>query len=87
MVHNPVLNETFTATRGGGAHLNGQRIHCSATSALGSALVATGALPGGQTDCLMSDCLQKYRGVHKPCELFLVLGHLLGPQPRWQGCT
>ncbi|KAG1662640.1 hypothetical protein FOA52_009625 [Chlamydomonas sp. UWO 241] len=41
VVHNPILNETFTATRGGGARLNDARISASATSQLGNALVCT----------------------------------------------
>lgn len=35
-------NEMFTATLGGGAHLNGVEIHCNDTSLLAQALVATG---------------------------------------------
>ncbi len=35
-------NEMFTATLGGGAHLNGAEIHCNETSLLAQALVATG---------------------------------------------
>lgn len=41
VVHNPILGETFTATRGGSALLNGQPIHVSSESDLASALVAT----------------------------------------------
>eukprot|EP00955_Chlamydomonas_euryale_P105744 365661-Chlamydomonas_euryale.AAC.29 len=41
VVFNPVLNETFTATRGGGAFLNGASIQCSKTSDLGKALCCT----------------------------------------------
>ena len=35
-------NEMFTATLGGGAHLNGAKIHCNDTSLLSQALVSTG---------------------------------------------
>jgi len=35
-------NEMFTATLGGGAHLNGVEIHCNDTSLLTQALVSTG---------------------------------------------
>ena len=38
----PALGEIFTARRGNGAHCNGRPIHCSATTELGRALVATG---------------------------------------------
>ncbi len=41
VVHNPVLNETYTATRGGGARLNGAPISVSETAGLGSAVFAT----------------------------------------------
>jgi myo-inositol-1(or 4)-monophosphatase len=42
VVVNPITNETFTATRGGGAYLNGKPIHVSQVTELGSSLVATG---------------------------------------------
>jgi myo-inositol-1(or 4)-monophosphatase len=38
----PVLGETFHASRGGGAFLDGTAIHCSACTDLATALVATG---------------------------------------------
>lgn len=41
VVYNPVLDELFTAVKGGGACLNGQRIHVSDTAELGKALIAT----------------------------------------------
>ena len=41
-VYLPATDELFTAIRGGGARLNGESIHCSATSVLRHALVATG---------------------------------------------
>lgn len=42
VVYNPVLSELFTAEKQGGARLNGQPIHVTATPELGKALVATG---------------------------------------------
>ena len=42
VVHAPALRETFTATRGGGAHLNGRTISCGSVVDLTQALVATG---------------------------------------------
>lgn len=42
VVHNPVSGETWTASRGGGAFLNGAPIHESACDRLDLALVATG---------------------------------------------
>jgi len=38
----PLLGETFTATRGGGAARNGERVRCSTIEALPGALCATG---------------------------------------------
>lgn len=38
----PLHDEMFTATRGGGAYLNGEAIHVSTTSQLQQALVSTG---------------------------------------------
>jgi myo-inositol-1(or 4)-monophosphatase len=34
VVHNPILNETYSATRGGNAHLNQKRIHVSKARSL-----------------------------------------------------
>lgn len=42
VVYVPTTDEMFTAARGEGAHLNGIPIHCSATTDLTTALVATG---------------------------------------------
>jgi myo-inositol-1(or 4)-monophosphatase len=42
VVHVPTLGETFRATRGGGAFLNDEPIHCSDASVLATALVGTG---------------------------------------------
>lgn len=42
LIHNPLMDETFTASRGGGARLNGSAIHVSDRSELSSALIATG---------------------------------------------
>ncbi len=41
-VHNPVSGETWTATWGGGARLNGRLIECTQQGDLGQALLATG---------------------------------------------
>ena len=38
----PFLNEIFTATKGGGAYLNGTPIHCTPTTAVSDAVVTTG---------------------------------------------
>lgn len=38
----PPLNETYTATRGGGAYLNGTRIYCNEINDIAQCLIATG---------------------------------------------
>lgn len=42
IVYNPILDEMYTAESGGGAFLNGERIHTSKTDKIEHALVATG---------------------------------------------
>lgn len=42
VVHAPFLGQTFTAVRGGGAELNGQRVTCSDASTLERSLIGTG---------------------------------------------
>jgi myo-inositol-1(or 4)-monophosphatase len=42
VVHQPTTGETFTATRGGGAALNGREIRVSSRAELSSALIGTG---------------------------------------------
>lgn len=45
ILHSPLLNETYTAIRGGGAFLNGEPITPSPKTALSAAMVATGEAP------------------------------------------
>lgn len=42
VVYDPLLDELYTAVRGGGAHLNGRRLRVSDERDFGAALVATG---------------------------------------------
>ncbi len=42
VIHLPILNETFCAAQGQGAHLNGQRIQTTSNVEMENALVATG---------------------------------------------
>jgi myo-inositol-1(or 4)-monophosphatase len=42
IVHDPIRDETFVASRGNGATLNGQPIHVSTVADLGHALIGTG---------------------------------------------
>lgn len=57
VVHDPVAAETFSAERGGGAHLNGEAIHVSGADELPTALIGTGFgyepdVRAGQADLL-----------------------------------
>jgi myo-inositol-1(or 4)-monophosphatase len=49
-VSQPVGHLTYTAVRGGGAHLNGQPLRISAKSDLAAAIVTTGQAEAGQED-------------------------------------
>ncbi|MBL0322684.1 MAG: inositol monophosphatase [Ignavibacteria bacterium] len=42
VIHNPLLNETFTAISGGGAFLNGAKLQVSPTATLNDAILVTG---------------------------------------------
>ncbi|MBI4670746.1 MAG: inositol monophosphatase [Chloroflexi bacterium] len=42
VVYDPLRDELFTATRGGGAFLNGERIACSHAQSIGESLIAAG---------------------------------------------
>jgi len=45
VVYDPIRNELYTAERGAGAYLNGERLHVSSTDKLSECLVATGFPP------------------------------------------
>ncbi|MGO8818188.1 MAG: inositol monophosphatase family protein [Terriglobia bacterium] len=45
VVYDPTRNDIYTAERGAGAYLNGQRLHVSPIEKLGESLVATGFPP------------------------------------------
>lgn len=42
VIHQPLLNETFTAVRGGGSFVNGRRMSVSATEHLAESILVTG---------------------------------------------
>jgi myo-inositol-1(or 4)-monophosphatase len=50
VVRQPVGDLTYTAVRGAGAHLNGQRLRTSAKTALDAAIAVTGQAEAGQDD-------------------------------------
>jgi myo-inositol-1(or 4)-monophosphatase len=42
VVYDPILDQLFTAARGGGACLNGEPIHCSSAAGIANSLIASG---------------------------------------------
>jgi myo-inositol-1(or 4)-monophosphatase len=44
VVYDPILDQMFSATRGGGAFLNGERIACSHAQTIGESVLATGLI-------------------------------------------
>lgn len=44
VVYDPILDQLFSATRGGGAFLNGEKILCSHTQTVAASLLATGLI-------------------------------------------
>lgn len=44
VVYDPILDQLFSATRGGGAYLNGERIACSHARSVGASVLATGLI-------------------------------------------
>jgi myo-inositol-1(or 4)-monophosphatase len=50
VVRQPVGDLTYTAVRGAGAQVNGQRLHTSAKTSLGAAIAVTGQAEAGQDD-------------------------------------
>ena len=70
VIFDPVQNELFTATRGGGALLNQKRIRVSQTKKLGMGLIGTGfpgRYPPWQASYLksMGNCMAKCAGIRR----------------------
>jgi len=79
-VHDPLNGETFRASRGGGAELNGSPIHVRDVDDLGRALVATGFgydpdVRRGQAELLLR-VLPRVRDVRRAGAAALDLCHL-----------
>jgi myo-inositol-1(or 4)-monophosphatase len=66
VVYAPVGDELFTAERGSGLWLNGQRRYCSACNDLGRALIAT-AMPFRFPEA-HDDALRVFDGVQRACD-------------------
>jgi myo-inositol-1(or 4)-monophosphatase len=69
VVHDPLRDETFTAERGGGCFVNGQRANVSAEDSLELALVATGfsysaEVRSSQAD-LLTEVLPRVRDIRR----------------------
>lgn len=67
----PKMGETFTAIRGHGAFMNGQRLRISQTTRLKDSLLATGFVAEKQTIIeeqlrIFSDVVHKCRGIRRP---------------------
>ncbi len=61
VVYDPIADQLFSATRGGGAFLNGARIQCSDAPTIGASLIATG---------LPYDVWESERGIAEIARLF-----------------
>lgn len=61
VVYDPILDQLFSATRAGGAFLNGARVYCSHASTIEESLVATG---------LPYDVWETARGIEEMVRLF-----------------
>eukprot|EP01127_Copromyxa_protea_P002147 TRINITY_DN12033_c0_g1_i1.p1 TRINITY_DN12033_c0_g1~~TRINITY_DN12033_c0_g1_i1.p1 ORF type:complete len:269 (-),score=72.47 TRINITY_DN12033_c0_g1_i1:84-890(-) len=66
VVFNPIIDELFSAVRGGGAFLNGKRISVSDRSLLKHALVATG-FPYDRDDATLDAALARLKKVLQAC--------------------
>ncbi len=87
VVHCPFVEETFTARRGGGAHLNGRAIRASECSELSRALIGTGfpyAAEGRvalveRLRCVLGHCRDIRRGGSAAIDLcWVAMGRLDG---------
>ncbi|MBG0827516.1 inositol monophosphatase [Planomonospora sp. ID67723] len=65
VVHAPFLDETFTAVKGGGAHLNGRPITAGAPEGLGRSVVGTG-FPHDRSD--VEPLVERVRRLLTHCE-------------------
>ncbi|MBN8524211.1 MAG: inositol monophosphatase [Planctomycetes bacterium] len=65
-VYNPVTDELFTAERGAGVWLNGERRYCSPRAELGRALIAT-AMPF-RFPAVHDDALRVFDRVQRACD-------------------
>jgi len=64
----PILDDTYTAVKGGGAYLNGEPIRVSERSALRDSLLATGFFPNLDLEeqiHIFSDLVRDVRGVRR----------------------
>ena len=70
VIDSPMTSETFTALKGEGAYLNGQKIHVSSTQSLEKALLATGFFAENKPVLdeqirVFSDLVKRSRGIRR----------------------
>ncbi|GAB4820855.1 hypothetical protein N2152v2_007901 [Parachlorella kessleri] len=73
VVYNPILDEVFHATRGGGAFRNGQRIAVSQTDSLQAAVFAT-EVGTSREDAFLDACFDRIRTLVKQCRSLRATG-------------
>ena len=61
VIHQPLLDETFSALSGGGAFLNGEKIRVSQTATVGESILATGFPYDVEEN--PSNCLEQFQSV------------------------
>jgi myo-inositol-1(or 4)-monophosphatase len=81
VIYDPVREELFTASRGGGAALNNRRIRVSSRRGLDGALLGTGFpyrddQPGEAYMAMLRDFMRKSAGVRRPGSAALDLAYL-----------
>jgi myo-inositol-1(or 4)-monophosphatase len=66
VIYNPISQELFTATRGGGARLNEHRIRVSETATINQAIIATG-FPHLNKESELPNFLKQFVNVFQSC--------------------
>ena len=71
LIYDPARKEMFTAWRGGGAFMNGQRINCCPSKELKTSVVATGSPPNFKS---LDACLRGTTQLSKKVRTMRILG-------------
>ncbi|WAW09770.1 inositol monophosphatase [Oxalobacter vibrioformis] len=67
VVYDPVHNDLFTASKGGGAFLNNKRLRVSKTDRLAKALIGTGFVGGDRDPVLLQNFLKMFEVMTMNC--------------------